>query len=74
MSEFNTFICPKCYKRIILLNKIIHLVQCHGDEIQCSKCNIRLKQAEYNDHLLCHSLDNENNHLNQTISNQPFQY
>ena len=59
-----TFHCAKCRKEVPTINKIIHEAQCRGeDDIDCPKCQLRFKKCELNDHLFCHSLETQENSL-----------
>ena len=71
MSENKKF-CEKCGESIDSQSTNIHKCSNNGknlisDLVFCEKCSSYLSKLEYKDHLLCHSLESENelsNNLN----------
>lgn len=62
-NQIETFICPKCSKDIPSLNKVIHMAQCKGQQLMCRKCGLELNRNEFEDHMYCHSLETQENSL-----------
>jgi hypothetical protein len=62
-----TFKCEKCYKNILLGNKLLHISQCKAVTpnkqlntiAQCPLCKAYMNLHEIEDHLFCHSLEND---------------
>jgi hypothetical protein len=64
----SVFYCKKCNQSYPIKSKQYHDSFCNPNTKFCPYCHLEIDSIEYNDHIFCHKLDNENNissfHLN----------